>query len=61
MRFRAMLPDWFIDVEAPTEEDAARLAREALLRDLKPESFIVWPSDRQDKAPGSAGGRDGNR
>ncbi len=48
MKWRAMLGDQFIDVEADTEEGAQEQAFARLVRDLKPQDFTAWPTGDHD-------------
>jgi hypothetical protein len=41
-KFRALLSDTFIDVDADTEEEAQRFARARLIQELEASHFIVW-------------------
>lgn len=41
-KYRAFLPDTFIDVEADTEEEAQKFARCQLIQKLRDEHLIVW-------------------
>lgn len=49
MKFRAMLGDQFIDVEADTEKAAQEQAFAKLVRSLSPAQFIVWPTGNEDE------------
>lgn len=46
MKFRGMLPDQFLEVEADSEKDAQEKMRAMMLERLQardgPEHFIVW-------------------
>ena len=49
MKFRAMLGDQFIDVEADTEEAAQEQAFAKFVRSLSPAHFTVWETGPQDE------------
>lgn len=48
MKFRAMLCDTFIDVQASDELAAQEMAFAKCVRDLSPSDFIVWQTDEND-------------
>lgn len=48
-KYRALLGDRFIDVEAETEEEAQNLAFAKAVRGLKPQDFIVWETGEHDE------------
>jgi len=50
-KYRAMLPDWFLDVLAEDEADAQNKARQALLEMVSASDFIVWEDDRPTPPP----------
>jgi hypothetical protein len=47
-KYRAMLGDRFIEVEASSEEEAQNLAFAKAVRDLKPQDFTVWATGDQE-------------
>lgn len=49
MKFRAMLGDQFIDVEAETEAAAQEQAFAKFVRSLSPAHFTVWETGDQDE------------
>jgi hypothetical protein len=49
MKFRAMLGDRFLDVEAETEAAAQEQAFARLVRDLSPSDFTVWETGPADE------------
>lgn len=48
MKFRCMLGDQFIDVEAATEAAAQEQAFAKFVRSLSPAHFTVWETGDQD-------------
>lgn len=49
MKFRCLLGDQFIDVEAESEAGAQEQAFAKLVRSLSPEQFIVWETGPADE------------
>lgn len=49
MKWRAMLGDQFIDVEADSEKAAQEMAFARLVRQLSPAHFICWESGSADE------------
>lgn len=49
MKFRCMLGDQFIDVEAETEAGAQEMAFARTVRSLSPAHFTVWPTGSHDE------------
>lgn len=49
MKFRCMLGDQFIDVEADSEAGAQEQAFAKLVRDLSPAQFIAWETGPADE------------
>jgi hypothetical protein len=49
MKFRALLGDRFLEVEAETVEGAQEQAFAKLVRDLSPADFTAWPTDENDE------------
>lgn len=49
MKFRCLLGDRFLDVEADSEAAAQEQAFARLVRDLSPSNFIVWETGPQDE------------
>jgi hypothetical protein len=49
MKYRAMLGDQFIDVEADTEAAAQEQAFAKFVRSLSPAHFTVWPTGAEDE------------
>lgn len=48
MKFRALLGDRFIDVEAESEEEAQNLAFAKAVRDIRPQDLVVWQTGDHD-------------
>jgi hypothetical protein len=44
MKYRALLGDRFLDIEAESEAGAQEQAFARLVRDLSPGDFTVWPT-----------------
>lgn len=59
MKYRCMLGDQFIDVEAETEAGAQEMAFARTVRSLSPAHFTVWPTgsedDWRDEEPNAGG------
>jgi len=53
-KYRAMLGDTFIDVDADTEEEAKKFARCQLIQALRDEDFIVWQTGDNERGGGCA-------
>lgn len=49
MKYRALLGDQFIDVEADSEEAAQEQAFAVTVRGLSPADFIVWETGPRDE------------
>lgn len=49
MKFRCMLGDQFIDVEAESEAGAQEMAFALTVRALSPAHFTVWPTGSDDE------------
>jgi hypothetical protein len=49
MKFRAMLGDQFIDVDADSEKAAQEMAFAKFVRSLRPEHFTVWETGDADE------------
>lgn len=49
MKYRALLGDQFLEVEADTEEAAQEQAFAKMVRALSPSHFVVWPTGPQDE------------
>lgn len=49
MRYRALLGDQFLEVEAESEEAAQEQAFAKLIRSLSPAHFTVWETGEQDE------------
>jgi hypothetical protein len=49
VKFRALLGDQFIDVEADSEEAAQEQAFAKTVRSLSPAHFTVWPTGPDDE------------
>jgi hypothetical protein len=48
-KFRAMLGDRFLDVDADSTEAAQEAAFALFVARLKPQDFTVWPTDEADE------------
>lgn len=48
MKYRALLGDRFLEVEADDEQHAQEIAFAKLVRDLTPRDFTVWPTGPED-------------
>lgn len=48
MKYRCMLGDRFIDVEAENEQEAQEQAFARHIRSLTPVDFQVWPTGKDD-------------
>lgn len=59
-KYRAMLGDRFIEVEAHSEEAAQEQAFAKLVRDLKPQEFTVWETGDHDDWKDTAEGNSAN-